>query len=29
MDTLKARIEKELGWKVMAPEHEQTVELGG
>jgi metallo-beta-lactamase family protein len=27
MDTLKARIEKELGWNVVAPEHEQTIEL--
>jgi metallo-beta-lactamase family protein len=27
MDTLKARIERDLGWTVIAPEHQQTVEL--
>jgi metallo-beta-lactamase family protein len=27
MDTLKARIERDLGWNVVAPEHQQTVEL--
>jgi metallo-beta-lactamase family protein len=27
MDTLKARIERDLGWTAIAPEHQQTVEL--
>jgi metallo-beta-lactamase family protein len=27
MDTLKARIERELSWKVVTPQHAQKIEL--
>jgi hypothetical protein len=29
MDTLKARIERELSWKVVTPQHAQRIELAG